>query len=79
LAALSDYVIYVLEKHRTIELSKILSETDSKYDEIGPIINELATIKEGICTMRSFPNTRLLGKLSEAQIKIAKDTWNMLS
>jgi hypothetical protein len=76
---LRDYVIQVLEKHQRYELAKILEETNSKFDEIGPIVNQLSILKEGICTLRVFSDTKFKAKLNENYLKNIKDAWNKLN
>ncbi len=73
-----DYVIQVLEKHQRYELAKILEETNSKFDEIGPIVHQLSILKEGICTLRGFSDTKFKAKLNENHLKNIKEGWNKL-
>lgn len=74
-----DYVIQVLEKHQKYELAKILEETNTKFDELGPIIHQLSILKEGVCTLRSFPDTKFKVKLNENHLKSIKEGWNKVS
>lgn len=74
-----DYVIQVLERHQRYELAKILEETNSKFDELSPIIHQLSILKEGICTLRGFSDTKFKAKLNENHIKNIKDAWNKLN
>lgn len=74
-----DYVIQVLEKHQRYELAKILEETNSKFDEIGPIVHQLSILKEGICTLRGFSDTKFKAKLNENHLKNIKEAWNKLN
>ena len=73
--ALRDYVIYTLEMNPVFELSKILEATETKFDELKDIILELATLSEGICRARSYPDTRLKAKLSDQHMRIIRENW----
>lgn len=66
-AALRDYIVLQLERNGgQYPLASILTETASKYDEIQDIITELSILKEGVCSMRSYPNSRFKARLNEA-------------
>jgi len=80
LAALRDYVVQVLEKNQSgYALAKILEETNTKFDELGPIINQLSILKDGICTLRNFPDTKFRHKINEMHLKAVKDAWHKLN
>ena len=49
-----NYVIEVLERKKNYELAMIMEETNTKYDELGPIITELSILKDGVCTLRPY-------------------------
>ncbi len=75
LHGLRNYVIQMLERHKEYPLAKILEETNCKFDELGPIIHELSLLKEGVCTMRVFADTKFKGKLKEQHAKAVKEGW----
>lgn len=76
--SLREFVIETLEKNPVIELSKIMEATETRYDELKSIINDLAMLKEGIVTAKTYPNTKFKTKLNEQQWKVIKENWTKL-
>ena len=69
-------MILQLERHDgQYPLESILKETDSKFDELKDIVSELSILKDGICFMRSYPQSKFKEKISDSLRKIANENW----
>ncbi|TNV81381.1 hypothetical protein FGO68_gene8998 [Halteria grandinella] len=76
LASLRDYLILQLERNEgQFPLAQYLRETDSKFDEVKDIVNELSILKDGICWIRSYSETKFKARLSETLKRMAIENW----
>ncbi len=62
-----------------MELNTLFEATETMYSELKDIIEEVANVKKGVCTLRSCPyDSKFKSKLTEHQLKIANDKWTSL-
>jgi hypothetical protein len=43
-----------MEKFGQLEFSKLMEQTNTKYDELKEIVNELLDVKDGVCHLKNY-------------------------
>lgn len=77
--SLRDYLISKMNQKNSIHLSEIIAETNAKYVELKPFVDELCVYKDQVCTIRHYPGSQLNSKLSEQHMKAIKKAWDQLA